>query len=373
MTRKNKTVIRLVILAFIPLLCGCFSSEDDSNNTTTCIKTDQDSVTVETLSSGVSITKSNFTRYYESDIELTQQQLVYLVVYGELYKPGTQVIKTTDLMPTTNLPKDASALAQYASGSNLKDYNLWAMTRFAYDNNLSSSQRAIIKKALLNIQSKTNVRFYNVTGLPTEDNITKINYPYINFKYIGPQDRCSSKLGRTGGRQDINLADFAFSKSGVIEHEICHALGMLHEQCRPDRDDYVTINTSNLTPVGKANIQKRVSNYSMKGAYDFNSIMTNSSYASSAYVVIDASKPIYTKLDGSVVNQGIDLSAGDCSWLNYYYLPYVARSDSYSELDSVVYDENNKRLTEDQRIQLQAQLNNGNPTPPPGGRISNDF
>lgn len=372
MTRKNNSVIRLVIFTFIPLLCGCFSSEDDPDNKTTCIKTDQDSVTVETLSSGVSITKSKDICYYEGDIVLTLEQLIYLAGYGELYQPGTQATKATDLVPITNLPKDKSALAQYAAYTP-RNYNLWAMARFTYDNNLSSSQRDIIKKALLNIQSKTNVRFYNATGLPTRDNTYNIDYPYINFRYCGPQDRCSSKVGKTGEKQDINLADFAFSKPGVVEHEICHALGLLHEQCRPDRDDYVTINTSNLTTIGKANFQKRASNYSVKGPYDFNSIMGNSSYTSSANVVIDALKPIYTKQDGSVINQGIDLSDGDCAWLNYYYLPYVARSDDYVELDSVVYDGNNKRLTEEQRLQLQSQLNNGNPTPPSSGRISNNF
>lgn len=135
MTRKNNSIIRLVIFTFIPLLCGCFSSEDDPDNKTTCIKTDQDSVTVETLSSGVSITKSNFTRYYEGDIELTQLQLICLSVCGELYIPGTLAIKETDLIPTTNIPKDASASTQYALGKQ-KYYNVWAMARFTYDNNL---------------------------------------------------------------------------------------------------------------------------------------------------------------------------------------------------------------------------------------------
>ena len=56
-----------------------------------------------------------------------------------------------------------------------------------------------------------------------------------------------------------------------------------------------------------------------------------------------------------------------------YYLPYTARSDVYRELDDVVYDSNNNRLTEQERLQLQAQLNNGNPNPPAGGRIPNEF
>ena len=43
----------------------------------------------------------------------------------------------------------------------------------------------------------------------------------------------------------------------------------------------------------------------------------------------------------------------------------------YRELDDVVYDGNNNVLTEAQRLELQAALNNGNPTPPSGGRIPN--
>ncbi|WP_346732805.1 M12 family metallopeptidase [Hallella absiana] len=182
-----------------------------------------------------------------------------------------------------------------------------------------------------------------------------------------------SNIGRIGGKQNINLADFAFYQPGVIEHEICHALGMMHEQTRNDRDNYVIINTSNLTKKGQDNFAKRKSNYTIRGGYDFNSVMGYSSMTSSTSMVNDTSKPMYTKKDGSLIYQGRDLSDNDRSWLNYYYLPYVARSDTYAELDTIVYNGNNERLTEEQRLQLQAQLNNGNPTPPSGGRIKNDF
>ena len=57
----------------------------------------------------------------------------------------------------------------------------------------------------------------------------------------------------------------------------------------------------------------------------------------------------------------------------YFYLPYIARSDDYLELDSIVYNGNNERLSEEQRIRLQARLNYGNPTPPKNGRIKNDL
>ena len=82
---------------------------------------------------------------------------------------------------------------------------------------------------------------------------------------------------------------------------------------------------------------------------------------------------MYTKKDGSLITQGKTVSDQDRMWINYLYLPYVARSDTYRELDKVVYDGNNKRLTEQERLQLQVQLNNGNPNPPANGRIENNF
>ena len=251
------------------------------------------------------------------------------------------------------------------------------MVRFTYDSNLTTFQKNCIKEALLDLQSKTNLRFYNSTGQSQHDDVYNIDYPYVNFIYKAG-DTSESYIGRIGGRQDIELADFAFDYASwgdysVIEHEICHAVGMMHEQNRPDRDGYVTINWSNLTSKGSANFTKVTTNYMCRGAYDFNSLMGYSSYTSSTSMVNDTSKPMYTKKDGSSLTQGRTVSDLDRMWINYLYLPYVARSDTYRELDTVVYDGNNNKLTEQQRLQLQAQLNNGNPTPPSTGRIPNDF
>lgn len=53
-----------------------------------------------------------------------------------------------------------------------------------------------------------------------------------------------SKLGRCGGRQDIELK--ARIGVGSLMHEILHAAGVYHEQTRPDRDYYVNIEWSNI-------------------------------------------------------------------------------------------------------------------------------
>lgn len=90
-----------------------------------------------------------------------------------------------------------------------------------------------------------------------------------------------------------------------------------------------------------------------------------------SYTFSKNGKPTMLKKDGSTFYQNNVLSDLDRAWLNYFYLPYIARSDVYRELDDVVYDGNNNVLTEAQRLELQAALNNGNPTPPSGGRIPN--
>lgn len=333
-----------------------------------------------TLNSGVQVEKKGDNYIFGGDMVLSDEQLKNLDETGSIVGNVTGALaRDLSINPLTNMPLNKSKLISTRNfGVYPTSYNLWAMVRFTYDSNLTSMQKACIKAALLDLQSKTNVRFYNSTGQSQHDNVYNIDYPYVNFIYK-EGDTSESKIGRVGGRQDIELADFAFEYAlyrgdyGIIEHEICHALGMMHEQQRPDRDDYVTINWNNLTSKGRSNFSKVTTNYMYRGSYDYNSLMGYSSKTSSKSMVNDTSVSMYTKKDGSLISQGNTVSDQDRMWINYLYLPYVARSDTYRELDAVVYDGNNNRLTEQERLQLQAQLNNGNPNPPANGRIENNF
>ena len=61
----------------------------------------------------------------------------------------------------------------------------------------------------------------------------------------------------------------------MIAHEIGHAIGFVHEQSRPDRDEYVNIIESNIMSGKEHNFVKysdrTVNNHGV--AYDYGSLM----------------------------------------------------------------------------------------------------
>lgn len=60
---------------------------------------------------------------------------------------------------------------------------------------------------------------------------------------------CWSYIGRNGGQQILNLQSRGcLSDDGSAAHEMMHALGFFHEHIRPDRDDYIIINETNINP-----------------------------------------------------------------------------------------------------------------------------
>ncbi|KRY79837.1 Zinc metalloproteinase nas-36 [Trichinella pseudospiralis] len=56
---------------------------------------------------------------------------------------------------------------------------------------------------------------------------------------------CWSYVGKQGGRQEISLPGYC-SPLYVVTHEVAHALGLHHTQNRPDRDNYIYLNKTNI-------------------------------------------------------------------------------------------------------------------------------
>lgn len=131
---------------------------------------------------------------------------------------------------------------------------------------------------------------------------------FVTFRFVSGV--CQSAVGHKGGQQFID-ADNSCS-SGNLIHEIGHALGLLHEHTRYDRNSFVKINTSNILASKLNNFNQPAAGDAVNmGAYDFGSIMH---YSANAFA-IDSSKPTITPLvaipAGVTMGQRTALSTGD--------------------------------------------------------------
>ena len=137
---------------------------------------------------------------------------------------------------------------------------------------------------------------------------------YINFKLSSHLEEgvaaYSDYIGRKGGKQEICISTAYADHVGVIAHEICHAIGMFHEQCRVDRDKYVKINFSKLASEEERYQYKTYADIQLQGAdigpFDFGSIMLYSSMG------------VMYKTDGGYIyGQRDSLSYGDMKTLAF--------------------------------------------------------
>ncbi|KAI3419620.1 hypothetical protein GPALN_004056 [Globodera pallida] len=140
-----------------------------------------------------------------------------------------------------------------------KKWSIEQPIQFGLDNSFDESEKSTVRAAIREIQSKTCIRFDEVGTSPSDAHI----------KYINNQSTNNCGLSFVGQTLPINTIKLNFvlcahmNMVRVVVHETLHALGLDHEQERPDRDDFVTILWHNINPQN--------SNYGIP--YDFSSVM----------------------------------------------------------------------------------------------------
>jgi hypothetical protein len=177
---------------------------------------------------------------------------------------------------------------------------------------------SLLRDGMKMIEDKTHLRFVERSN----------EHDYIFFS---AGEGCSSEeVGREvkvfrgdGGRLDLTI-DPSWANAGNVAHEICHALGMFHEQTRQDRSKYINIDWDNIKDDAKHNYEKYDSSTGKdSGPYDFGSIMH---YPATGGFAKNQAKRIITikNLNGvsgyvgdpTKIGQRGELTAGDANAIN---------------------------------------------------------
>jgi len=164
-------------------------------------------------------------------------------------------------------------------------------------NTFSSADKSQIYAAMREWQGKTCLKFEPYT----QSLASQVGHRNrIVFQNGGG---CSSYVGMIQrGPQPVTLARGCRIES-IISHELGHAIGLHHEQCRPDRDQYVTINEQNVYPSMLYNFDKyRSSQINSRGfAYDYRSIMHygKTAFSRNNYITIQPRDNNYLNIIGN--------------------------------------------------------------------------
>lgn len=130
---------------------------------------------------------------------------------------------------------------------------------FTISADFTDDQRRTVRRAIKHWNDRTIMRL-----------VPRSNQ--ADFVHFEPDpDSCQSSVGRIGGQQSVGCAIGDGFDTGSVIHEIGHAVGYFHEQQRPDRDQFVTVNTGNIESGKDGNFTIRSG--TVLGPYDLGSIM----------------------------------------------------------------------------------------------------
>ena len=175
--------------------------------------------------------------------------------------PAGTILLEGDIAVPAELITDAPTTEE--RGASKAGVYLWPQARVYYS--FAAGYPTNLRNAFLTACQKWNL----YTGIQFIQRTTQANYIRVfkdgnsNYSYVGYQ----------GGMQNLSLAD---ANPGVAIHELGHALGLIHEHQRSDRNTKIWVNPA----VANTGNYLRYTNSYNYTTFDWNSIML---YGSSPY------------------------------------------------------------------------------------------
>ncbi len=233
---------------------------------------------------------------------------VYDTILGSV-KPGQTTIEMGDMtvpVTTVKLWRDRLAGMPVPRSASQTGVNKWAggVVYYSFNANVSAPRRTHFLDACAEWATFANLTFTLRTSQP--------NYVMVND--VPGLGGGNSAVGMIGGVQQLNIGSGSWNR-GTLTHEIGHALGLIHEHQRSDRDAYVSILTANVPGGATDGNFIRIPISTHNGAYDFYSVMHYSRDALTINPGQDTihAKPDYTQFQDIMGRNYLDrwLSRGD--------------------------------------------------------------
>src|ERR1700730_16456373 len=210
------------------------------------------------------------------DSSLTQQvqglyrgmPITYVVKNGKAIFQGDIIlekVKPIDpqrQLPSSNVDSASVAYSQYLWPKVGNQYQIpYIITSGSGD--LSNLNTAI---------AQFNSTFSNIKFVART---TETDYVNFNFNPTDNSAQCEAIVGRAGGAQQVGGSGGSSNPCtvGTILHEMGHTVGLWHEQSRPDRNTYVSVNYNNLIKGSISNFNQIYDNLQENTLFDYASIM----------------------------------------------------------------------------------------------------
>jgi hypothetical protein len=157
---------------------------------------------------------------------------------AEFHHVGDMILDDNQFYKLTGIKSQSDSEGFQDSGIRGEEYR-WPNGQLPYE--FSSELNPAVRKKIQNAIAHFNSKF---------DGCIKIRPKTIhdsNYVKVIKGKGCYSSVGKilSLGEQALSIGNNCDTR-GTILHEFMHAFGFHHEQNRPDRDDYVTINWSNI-------------------------------------------------------------------------------------------------------------------------------